>query len=253
MKQSISSIRHSAKGLLYSSLGCALLAMVLIASCNETKHHTTEVNIIWDVTELHTPVPSAEEVLPLFALSNDAANGAILRFAFASDVSFNHETVFILRAAGNVLTTNPFDRKREIETFEKSIRAFLDSLAMDTIGRSHSSLYVPIAKSLNRLATESIADRKILLVYSDLRENSAVMNFYTPQTLTLLHNDSAQAERMLSAQQTLGDLSGIEIHLLYQPRDAADDAAYRIISGFYTSLFERKGAHVYVSANVTVQ
>ena len=253
MKQSISRIRHGAKVLLYSSLGCALLAIVLIASCNETTHHTTEVDIIWDVTEQHTPIPSAKEVLPLFALSKDAAHGAILRFAFASDVSFNHETVFILPAAGNAITTNPFDRTREIETFEQSIHAFLDSRAMDTIGRSHSSLYVPIAKSLNRLATESTADRRILLVYSDLRENSAVMNFYTPEILTLLHNDSAHAEGMLSAEHSLGDLSGIEIHLLYQPRDALDDAAYRIISGFYTSLFERKGAHVFVSANVTVQ
>lgn len=232
------------------SLICIVLILTTVFGCNERPSVSTETSIIWDVTEAHKPVPSAEEILPLFGLSDNASNGATLRFAFASDVSFNHETVFVLPAAGNAITTNQFDRKREVAKYEKLISGFLDSLAMDTLGRPHSSLYVPIAKSLNRLATESNADRKILLVYSDLRENSAVMNFYKPQTLLLLQNDSAKAESLLFAEQPLGDLSGIEMHLLYEPRDANDDAAYRIISGFYASLFERKGVKVFVSANL---
>ena len=251
MKHTTSTIRQIAKGLMYLSLGLAMIAAVLWASCNEAERKSTEVNVLWDVTEAHKPVPSAEEILPLFSLSENAASGATLRFAFASDVSFNHETVFVLPAAGNAITTNQFDRKREVAKYEKQISGFLDSLAMDTLGRPHSSLYVPIAKSLNRLAKEINADRKILLVYSDLRENSAVMNFYKPQTLALLQNDSAKAEALLFAEQPLGDLSGIEIHLLYEPSDAVDDTAYRIISGFYVSMFERKGAKVFVSANLS--
>lgn len=229
---------------------CMVLLIIQLCSCSETPQQTTEVSVIWDVTEAHLPKPQADEILPRFALESNASNGAIFRFTYASDVSFNHETVFILPAGGNAFTTNQFDRKREIEKFRQQVKAFLDSLTTDTLGRPHSSLYVPIAKSLNRLAKESKAQHKILLVYSDLRENSSVMNFYKPQTLALLQNDSAKAQAMFVSQEPLDDLTGIELHLLYEPVDAPDDAAYRVISGFYKSLFESKDASVIVSANL---
>lgn len=249
--QTIKSIARIISGFLLAaaSLICIVLLIAYTFGCSEKPKTISEVSVIWDVTEAHSPRPEAGEIIPLLAL-DEPTNGATFRFTYASDVSFNHETVFILPVGGNAITTNQFDRKRKIEKFKQQIAAFLDSLSDDTVGRPNSSLFVPMAKSLNQLAA-SAANRKYLLVYSDLRENSSVMSFYNPKILALLQNDSAKAEALLAAQEQLGELNGIEIHLLYQPKDAADDAGYRIISGFYKSLFERKGAKVFISANLT--
>ncbi len=242
------------KGLAYTIIGAGLLILgisLLLDSCNEAKHQTTEIVVVWDITELHEPIPVASEILPLYGLDTDPDNGAVFRFSHASDVSLNRETVFTLPPSGNALVTNQFDREREIEKFTNDVTAFLDSIASDTVGRSQSSIYIPVAMGLNELSRTSTSDRKIFLLYSDLRENTQNLSFYDKRTLALIANDTASIATMLQSEMPLNNLTGIETHLLYQPRDAADDAAFQSISALYRGMLERKGATVFVSANLT--
>lgn len=241
------------KGLLIiiTVLGAASLLYGYLFGYYDDPRTTTEISVIWDVTEKHEPHPTAEEILPCFGLDANANNGAIFRFTYASDVSLNRETVFSLTPAGSNALTNQFDRKREVDKFSGQVTAFLNSLVIDTaIGRQHSSVYMPIAESVNKLVADKSADKKILLVYSDLRENTLGLSFYDKKTVALQKSDPDKIRDMLFASVPLGDLTGVEVHFLYEPSDPADDGAYRIISGFYKTLFESKGATVFVSANL---
>lgn len=232
------------------ALTCTALLLAYLFGYWEKPRTTTEVSVIWDVTERHEPHPEAADILPLFGIDNTDRNGSIFRFTYASDVSLNRETVFSIAKAGDDVLTNQFDRKREAEQFTGKVSAFLDSLAKDTVGRGQSSLYIPIAEAVNRLAQDTSAQKKILLVYSDLRENRQGLSFYDRKTLALLKSDPQKIRDMLFALAPLGDLSGVEVHFLYEPANSADDSAYRTISSFYKNILENAGAKVIISANL---
>lgn len=244
---------HIANSFLLVALGLALITLgvlTLCDSCTEpSKPETTEVVVRFDVTEPHQPVPEAENILKFYGLDTDPSRGAIFRFSFISDVQLNEETVFLLPASAQNALTNQFDREREIEQFISDVTAFLDSLDMDTVGREQSALYVPIAKAANALATSS-SDRRVLLLFSDLLENTARFSFYQKQTLALMQTDSAQVEAMLEVEEHLDQLSGVEVYILYQPRDIADDASFAVVSRFYRGLFSSKGAAVNIAASL---
>lgn len=241
------------RGFALALVGLTIVALLIayIFGYWEKPRTTTEVSVIWDVTQRHEPRPQAADILPLFDIDNTDRNGSIFRFTYASDVSLNRETVFTLAKAGDDVLTNQFDRKREAEQFTGRVTSFLDSLAKDTVGREQSSLYIPIAEAANRLAADTAAQNKILLVYSDLRENRQGLSFYDKRTLALLKSDTGKTRDMLFALAPLGDLTGVEVHLLYEPADAADDGAYRTISSFYKTILENAGAKVFISANLT--
>jgi len=244
---------HIANSFLLVALGLALITLGVLTLCESctdiAQPQTTEVVVGWDVTEPHQPVPEAESILKLYGLDADPSRGAIFRFTFYSDVELNQETVFTLPPSVQNALTNQFDREREIEQFVNKVTAFLDSLPLDTVGRKQSALYVPIAKAANSLAMSS-SNRKVLLLFTDLRENTSRTSFYSKQTLALMQTDSAQVAAMLEVQEPLDQLSGIEVYVLYQPRDVADDASFSIVSRLYKGLLSGKGATVNVAANL---
>ncbi len=231
-----------------STLGYFSISQLL--SYGQAKHSTTDLTELVDVTQRFIAQPKAAEIIPLFGFDADVSNGAEFHFSDMSDVSYNPQTSFSLSQGGNGFTTNQFDRKREVEKFEQSISAFHDSLASDTIGREHSAVYFPIAESLNALS-KSTADKKILLVYSDLMENETDLSFYDRKTLALLACDPEKIKAILLAKDPLANLSGIEIHFVYQPENAQADSTFRLVSAFYKKLLEEKGATVFISANLT--
>lgn len=228
-----------------------IMGIAFIASCTPVGHKTRIISVLGDVTEKQLAQPHSPEILPLFHLNNDPLDGAEFDYSDVSDVSLNRRITFSLAQGGNSITTNQFDRKREVQKFKKSLTDFLDSLAVDTVGRDHSSVYLAIAQELNRLARDKTADRKLLLVYSDLMENTQAISFYSKKTISLLHSSPEKISDLLLAQMPLGDLSGTEVHFVFQPGNIQDDAAFRLVSGFYKKLLEGKGATVFISANLS--
>lgn len=229
-----------------------LIGTLLWSSCSKPVRKTTTVFVLWDITDSIKPVPGAAHILPLFGLSENPNNGAVFRFRFANDKSLNPETVFTLLPAEGELLVNQFDRKREVEKFNTEVTEFLDSLPSDTaIGREQSSLFVAVAEAANRLAADTTPGRKIMLVYSDLREHTPVISLYNKQTLALLKSNPDKVQDMFLALAPLHDLSEMEVYLLYEPTDIQDDSAYRLISGLYKTMLEQQGAKVIISANIT--
>jgi hypothetical protein len=223
---------------------------VLVTSCDKPKHTTHDAVVFIDVTEPLLAWPNATEVISLFGLDNDNMQGVTLTVSELNDVSYNKQTVFALTVGGTVLTTNRFERTRETEAFISEVDTYFESLARDTmVGRPRSSLYMPLARELNRLAA-SKADNRVLVIYSDLMENSSQVSFYAPQTRTQLQYAPDTVTAALERLAPLADLSGIRIYIMYQPEDPAADDTFRLVSGFFRSHFEQHGATVSISANL---
>lgn len=210
---------------------------------------TTEVVLLRDVTESFIAQPDASEVIRLYNLSGDNRwNGAEFSFSAVTDVSYNPSAVIKIDAANEWLS-NELERAKDTKQFQEELTEILANAKKDTIGRWNSSIYFPIAERVIHLS-QSKAKKRILLVYSDLMENTNGVSFYNSKEFSLMKSDPDLLRNSLEKIQPLPSLNGIEVYLIYQPRSAKEDSEYRVVSDFYRNMLQSKGARVHVSANL---
>lgn len=209
---------------------------------------TAEVSVLHDITDTLLSQPIAGEITPLFGLGSQKWNGAAFRYATISDVSFTPAQEARIGPANQWLS-NEYDRTKEVNRFYSVITELITNSQKESIGKSHSSVYMTIAAELNRLS-KSKSTKRILLVYSDLMENDLNFSFYDVKTFNLLSSHPDTIRKRLEMMLPITTLSGIEIHLLYQPPNPQSDIQFKVVSGYYKQLLESKGAIVYISANL---
>lgn len=225
--------------------------MLTIFGCAISQHRpTTEYATLIDETDSTFVVPDSAEVIADLGLDTNMWAGVNFSLARIKDVSYTPHASITLAQGGNRLASSQFTRMREVNLFEKKLAATLDSVRREKPGKPNSSVFLPMANELTRLAN-SRADRKVLNVFSDLMENTQSVSFYHKQTFALFRSDPQKIQDMLFAEAVLPDLTGIEVRLVYEPKNANGDAVFQIVSGFYKKLLEDKGATVTISANLS--
>jgi hypothetical protein len=223
-----------------------VIALFAIA-CTSQNLVISEVVVLRDITDKQLAQPNVDEILSLFNLENKW-NGGIFRFTDLTNVSYN-QTVEIKLQARNEWLSNELDRDKEIKQFKNNISETISNSEKEAVGKDNSSVYFPIAKELNRLS-QSTSTKKVLLVYSDLMENTAEMSFYDNQNYSLLKTNPGSIRKYFDSQFRLNNLSEIKIYLVYQPLNIGEDEIYKVVSGFYKNLFESKGAEVEITAGI---
>ena len=225
-------------------------AMILLASCVSAPAPTvTRVAVLKDITQKHLAVPDATEVISLFDFTGDNKwNGADFEFGDLSDVSYNKFSEAKINTA-DMWLSNELDRDKEIKGFKEKISKIITLAGNDTIGRRNSSIYLPIARKLNELA-QSKAQRKILLIYSDLMENTIGVSLYNKKTLEILQTNPETIEKQFEQLQALQNLAGVEVYFIYQPTDSESDKVFTLVSAIYKRLLEDRGATTKISANI---
>lgn len=214
------------------------------------KHQTTAVLVGSDYTEAMLAHPNPEEIIAELGIDDDPNNGGSVGFFDLTDVSLNARTTFSLPKEPGGMQANPFTRKRAVQHFRSEITSFLDTAGEKTVGKNHSSIFIPMAEALNELARDT-ADNRVFILYSDLYENDLDISFYNPQTLAMLRSNPDRVAEILLAKAPLGNLSNVAVVFVYQPKDAKDDDSFRLVSGFYKTLLEQHGATVSIRANLT--
>ena len=217
-----------------------LIATVLIflVACSTPKTSSTETSVLRDITEKHLAQPDANEIYGLYDLSQNPLNGAVFHFKNLSDVSYNYDKEAKIEAQ-NLWSSNELERTKEIKGFKNS----MDEIIVN------SSLYLPIARELNHIS-QSKADKKYLLIYSDLMENTIDVSFYNKKIVAQLQTNPEAIRKYFEQLQALQNLNGIEVYLIYLPIDSESDKIFTIVSAFYKKLLEDKGAKVNISANI---
>ncbi len=228
-----------------------ILGLLGCAAVDKERTHT-EYAVMKDITDSLTPIPSAQEIVDNIGIGTSTWNSVNFSFGNFSDVSLEPHVRISLSKPPSRLSASEFTRKREVETFKTKLTALLDSARNDTTGRPNSSIYLPMVEELTRLSNCS-ADRKVLVMYTDLMENFPGLSFYSPQTFALIRTDPDKVKALLAAQSKLPDLTGIEVYIIHQPKNAKDDAVFRTVGNFYSMILSEAGATVTVSANLTNQ
>lgn len=225
-----------------------LLLITLLVGCVSERNTTTELVIARDITDSRIEQPKLEEIFSLFGLTENPLNGAIFKFQNLSDVSYNQRSQLRIEQQNKWLS-NEMERQGEIKKFKIAIESKLEQSPSDTIEKENSSIYLPIARELNQLS-QSKSDRRILVVYSDLMENTLEFSFYRKGDFELVKNQPDSLQKRFEKELLISPLSGIEIYFIYQPKDIKSDQRFQIISEFYKKLLESKGAKVTISANL---
>jgi len=228
----------------------ACIAILLLTACTNLgfKAQTTAVSEIVDITDPLVAKPKPNNAISLFDLNNNMWSGGDFRLLYVTNVSYNPMFEAKIESENQWLS-NKFQRTDKIKTFYANIQTIVSNTATQVVGKDNSAVYFPIANELNKLG-QSTASEKYLIVYSDLMENTSTLSFYNKEIFNVLKTKPEEIKRYFDSQMKLSNLSGITIYLIYQPINAMDDEKYRIISGFYKTLFESKGAIVEIMATV---
>lgn len=208
--------------------------------------HDSIITVMNDVTEKDTPALDGTQIFGQLNLTEEIYNGATFRFINLNDVSLNSVVQLKLNSAPRMLS-NEISRGKIVDQFEDSLYKLFGNNIEIAKGKDYSSIYIPIAKELGILSN-SKADRKILIVYSDLIENSEVLSLYTNGKNGNLIDEPSEVIEIFSKVAPLPRLDGVQIYLIYQPKNKESDKLYEKISIIYSTLLLKKGAKVYVQA-----
>ena len=210
---------------------------------------TMDISTLHDLTDKLLVQPKANDLLNLYDFTGENKwNGASFRFSNLTDVSYNHASAVHIDKAHNWLSNEP-EREKTILKFQNEVSNIVAQSTKDSIGKEHSAIYLPIAMELERLSY-SKAEKRILIIYSDLMENDLDLTLYSKNELQLLKTNPDSLKEVFEKRKTLPSLVGIDVYLIYQPEDAEADGEYRIISAFYRRMLEEKGAMVHIAANL---
>lgn len=232
-----------------------LFILWLLVSCQQEKVQNTRVCVLIDVTDekfrddkfISENLPKFLTLMKLDKESGGFSGGAI-KLSLINEVSDSKsKTVKIDVGETGLLGENPLTRKDEVERFysglEQSFSALLDEADW---GTDASKIYQKVTRELIKMK-KGEADRKYLIVYSDMLENSDLFSFYGPgwknRIGKMMEDPGKTLEELAKTGPALPDLSEFEI-LVIVSRNPANDEQINISEQFWTTLFEYRGAEV---------
>ncbi|MFN8250265.1 MAG: hypothetical protein U0V75_00180 [Ferruginibacter sp.] len=213
-------------------------------------------SVVHDLTDKHNLQPEPEPLLQLYNLRDYKAAADYYRYHAITDLTLSPSVELWLSDEATAEKQNtedrPMYRDLQIVQFYDSIRRQLKSatrMANDTVEMSHSECFKIIAGELEWLQTKT-AKKKVLLIFSNLQENSAIFNVYSESAKYLLAKNPAAVSKSFEQANLLHDsLQGISVFFCYQPTDREDDAAFNAMAQVYKSMLESRGAVVRIQAD----
>lgn len=237
-----------------------LSSVMIFAACKHASIPTPSTymltSVVHDLTDKHKLQPKPEPLLPLYNLRDNKAAADYYRYHAITDLTLSPSVELWLPDEATAEKQNsedrPMYRDLQIVQFYDSIRRQLQSATRrvnDTAEMSHSECFKIIAGELEWLQSKT-AKKKVLLIFSNLQENSAIFNAYSESAKHLLTKNTAAVRKIFEQTNLLPDsLQGVSVFFCYQPTDREDDAAFNAMAQVYKSMLESRGAVVRIQAD----
>lgn len=230
------------------ALLAAGLVFYILSDCSADAYEVS-ITQMTDHTGSYPPLKAdTEGVKKMLSIEDDRWGGYHFRLLIISEIDYTEAYEADIKPVCEA-QANAYERKRKIATFNKKVEDILLKDEKKPYNKQESSIYLPLVVEMKRLMSRN-AGRRVLIAYTDLIEKSSVMNWYNKKQLKTLEENPDSTAKMLQKQAEIPDLSGLEIHFIYQPVSIEENNRYRIISNFYKGLLESKGAAVEIQANI---
>ena len=215
------------------------LALSMVA-CHKEEPIQTDLYIYLDFTEGQDYSAQlegdAKKYVQLLGVDDEelSAYGTIKIYPL-HDVSASVSKTVKLKKGKSKFEENRFLRIKEIDDFTEKLidkaTQVNDQFTAKELNSSH--IFAPICKGVKKL-NKSDADRKVILIYSDMLENSELANFHSKNLIfeTLKKNFDAACD--------MEDTSDIEWHIVH-PVDKKNDQKIQKAEDLWTKYLSEKG------------
>ena len=222
-------------------------------------HRSVDITALIDVTDQLTVLPQPEAILKLYDFDSDRNINASFKICSITDRQLNPEKDIYLPNSSVTEKDNvqddPYYREKLVLLFyngvRKAINDFITTNKNDS-SLNHSECFRTIADELSNMKNNQ-AQKKILLIFSDLQENSELFDCYKIRGQELLNKKQGEVLKIFEQANLLPNvLKGTIAIFVYAPKNREEDQRYMNMVSVYKKLLESKGAIVKVQANSDV-
>lgn len=216
-----------------------LFLLLFTISCTSEKTSNTDLYIYLDFTEgqtyenLETDIDKYLELMQITQQHN--RNYGTIRIYPLYDMASAVSTTVKLKEGKSKLEGNKYVREKEINQFKEKVLERLTNLNTSHAGKAlnKSHIYQPICKGFKKL-DNSNADHKIVLIYSDMLENSDLANFHSKSL------DYKSMKSKFDKKYQIADLSEIELFIIYPIHKNNDQKITKALK-IWKQFFAEKG------------
>lgn len=218
------------------------MSLVLVTlGCNTTPPTETDLYIYLDFTEgqdyshqLTEDLDSYAELLKV--AENGSPNFGKVKIFPLYDLGSARGKTVKLKKGKSEFEANKFLRQKEVDKFKGELLTSLLEINEKYTGTAlnNSHLIKPISKGMQKL-NKSNADNKVVLIYSDMLENSPIANFHGKSSNT------KDWQMRIDKACDPKDVSDLEIFVIY-PVDKKNDGKITKAAEFWKDYFAAKGA-----------
>lgn len=247
----------------FKTIFLTLSLIALLISCKTETPPNTAITVLIDVTdERFKDDKFASENLPkilkLMKLNKESGgfSGGQVKLSLINEVSDSKsKTIKIAVGENGMMGENPLNRKDEVERFYTDLEKAIDYvLAKADWGTDASKIYQKVTRECIKL-NKVEADRKHLIIFSDMLENSKQFSFYGQnwknQIEKMMTEPETTIEKLATKGPALPDLSEFEIYII-ATRTSGNDERINLSEQFWTTLFEYQGASVTFSSGLEI-
>ena len=218
-------------------LGILLMAM----GCTDNEKVTnTDLYIYLDYTEgqdySEQLDDDADKYLALMNITekSDRGSGKVRLFPL-HDVSSSVSKSVKLKEGLSKMEGNRYIRKKELNEFKSKLMKKATDINNTYTGKplKHSYIFNPVCKGIKKMS-HSNADRKVIVIYSDMLENSDLANFHSKK----LSYDKLKTQ--FDSACDLDDVSDVEIYIVH-PVNKNIDKKIRTAENFWSKYLMDKG------------
>ncbi len=227
---------------------------IFLVTCGKKQPEYTrsfsDIVVIGDTTDPHQ-FPSPDHVLGLYAYDENVSQKARFTLRVITDRQLSSSITFALDNAENTKKYNtlsdPHYREKLIEAFYTKVNNILlhfQHISGDTQELDYSECFSIVSQELNRLA-KSNADKKIVYISSDIRENTDIFSCYSNAGKALIQNNPDSVANLMITNYPLPDtLIGTELILAYTPKNRDEEKIYLQMVEVYRIALETRGVSI---------
>lgn len=225
-----------------------LSVLLLHTACSTEKPNNISVSLFIDVTSGKTISENEVENLinrlfsyaeiSLITGGDNSVDFAVYQLNQLSEsvsVKFHLEP-----GVSGLLGQNPLDRIEEIKAFDKELRdGFSGMIAQDREELKSSKIYQNLCREFNSM--DFSADQTLILINSDMLENSELFSFYSSKKMPKLTQEGVVEllDKIENKDCVFPSLSGVKIVAVSQ-RTIEDDELINEAEEFWNILFDLK-------------
>lgn len=239
------------------------IVVLLFFSCKTETPQNTSISVLIDVTdERFKDENFIDENLPKFLslmkLDKESGgySGGEIKLSLINEVSDSKsKTIKIAVGENGMLGENPLNRRDDIKRFYNEVeQSFTSILGNADWGTNASKIYQKVTRECIKMHRTD-ADRKYLIIYSDMLENSSLFSFYgqnwKKQIEKMMTEPEETIELLAKKGPSLPDLSDFVIYII-ATRTSGNDEKINLCEQFWTTLFEFQGASVTFNSGLEI-